>query len=128
MRLIVLLLAAALAGPAAADDIVFDANYRTARENAGTPTGAAYDLALGAALQAAGTFEPAIDACMAAHPDASGVLNGYFQFSTREQYQVVLRPKGPLASCIESALEGLAVPPPPSVPWFNVFVFNIGEG
>lgn len=131
MRLNVLISAALAASigtaAAAADpDAAFEANYQTARDNAGTTVGAAYDIVLGTALMTTGKPEPKLDACMAKHPGASGSLHGYVQFTTADRYDVVLRPQSPYATCIESALEGAAVPPPPSLPWFNVFVFNIG--
>jgi hypothetical protein len=124
MRPILLLLAAALAGPAAAADVVFDANYRSARDNAGTLEGAAFDRALGAAMEGSQRLRPATAACLEQHAGSRSNLHGYFQFAATGGYQVVLRPKSAFSDCMESALEGYELPKPPAFPWYNVFTFT----
>jgi hypothetical protein len=125
MRLPILLAAAAFALPVAAADNVFDANYRHARDNAGTPAGAAYDLALGTAMESSERLRPATTACLEQHAASRSDLHGYFQFSTRSTYQVVLRPKSAFSACMEAALEGYPLPAPPALPWYNVFTFTV---
>jgi hypothetical protein len=127
MRLTIFLAAAAFALPAAAADNVFDANYRQARENVATAAGAAYDRALSEAMERSTTVQPAMAACLDAHADTRGDLHGYFQFAAGGNYQVILRPNGAFADCVESALEGQSLPAPPKLPWYNQFVFTWGE-
>lgn len=115
-----------IATPAAADN-VFDANYRQARENAATTAGATYDQTLSDAMEASATVQPAMAACLDAHADAIIDLHGYFHFAAGGTYQVVLRPNGPFADCVESAMEGQSLPAPPTLPWYNEFVFSWGQ-
>lgn len=111
------------AGIAVAADGTFSQNETAARSNLQTQEGATYDRALGLALQASPEFEPNMTKCLEAHPGPQSV-HGYFHFTTPTAYQVVLQPSSEFADCLASALEGFAVPPPPSVPYFNSFTFS----
>lgn len=116
-RCLLLALAMAMATPALADES-FDANLATARQNLASETGAAYDRALGEAIEKAPGLAQALTACMEKFP-GNPPLQGYLHFSAPAAYTVVLAPAGPAASCLAKALEGRALPPPPSVPYFN---------
>lgn len=86
--------------------------------------GAAYDQALGAAMQAMPEVSSKMMDCLVENSDGPPVY-GYFEFTSATQYKVVLRPKSPLADCVTDALEGQSVPAPPSLPWLNVFELSL---
>ena len=108
---------------AVASDSEFRANEMAAQANVNTEAGAAYDYALGTAMQANPKFESGMTACLAKHPGEQSV-HGYFHFTSATQYQVVLEPGSAFSACLANALEGFTVPEPPSVPYFNSFAFS----
>lgn len=115
------------AGIGVAADSTFSQNEITAKSNLQTREGAAYDRALGLALQASPEFEPNMTKCLEAHPGKQ-VVHGYFYFTSAVAYQVVLQPHSEFSDCLAGALEGFAVPPPPSIPYFNSFTFSMDPG
>lgn len=94
-----------------------------AETNVQMVSGAVYDQELGTTLQKLPDFDTKITACLNANPGAQSV-HGYFEFQSKTQYRLVLEPKGPFADCLTNALEGRAVPAPPSVPYLNPFSFT----
>lgn len=122
-RALLLALALPFALPAAAVDAAFDANLALARQNLATVPGAAYDRALGEAIMKLPAITEAMSACQRKHPEDQD-LQGYFHFTTATAYRVVLAPASPFTACLAKALEGRALPAPPSLPWFNHFTFR----
>ena len=117
--LLALLLPAAL--PAAAD-ATYDANLALARQNLATVDGAAYDRTMATAMMGNPAVVEAVGACQRQHPPGPGQgVEGYFHFTSASSYTVTLVPAGPFATCLVKALEGRAMPAPPSLPWFNHF-------
>lgn len=123
LQALLLVMALPFALPALAADAAFDANLALARQNLATVPGAAYDRALGEAIMQLPAVAEAMGACQHKHPEDQK-LQGYFHFTSRTDYTVVLAPAGPFASCLGKALEGQALPAPPSLPWFNHFTFS----
>jgi len=113
----------ALGTPAGADQ-TFDAHLATARHNLATEAGAAYDLALGQAVEKVPAVTQAMTACLRKHP-GNHALQGYFHFTAPAAYTVMLAPAGPFAACLSKALEGQPLPAPPGVPYFNHFTFTV---
>ena len=106
---------------AAADQ--FSENEAIARKNLQTREGAAFDRALGMALQGMPEFEPRMTKCLIAHPGPQAV-HGYFHFTSKTEYQLELKPVSEFSKCFSDALEGFSVPAPPTVPYFNHFTFS----
>lgn len=123
LRALLLVVALPFVLPTAAADAAFDANLALARQNLATVPGAAYDRVLGEAIMPLPAVADAMRACQRKHPEDQK-LQGYFHFASRTAYTVVLAPAGPFASCLGKALEGQALPAPPSLPWFNHFTFS----
>ena len=109
--------------PAAAADPAADANLALARQNLATEEGAAFDREMGMAMMAIPAATEAVAACQRAHP-GHHELQGYFHFTSATDYRLVLAPQSPFADCLARALQGRAVPAPPSLPWFNHFTFR----
>jgi hypothetical protein len=108
---------------AAADDVDdFAASYAQAEANARTEAGGQFDFLLGASLQN-DVVMTAVTECVRLNPGPQDV-RGYFQFRSATEYEVVLAPGSAFATCLASALEGRAVPAPPSVPYLNPFTFS----
>jgi hypothetical protein len=101
----------------------FSVNEAIARQNLQTSEGAAFDRALGMALQGSPEFEPRMTECLVAHPGPQAV-HGYFHFTSKTEYQLELRPQSEFSKCFSDALEGFSVPAPPTVPYFNHFTFS----
>jgi hypothetical protein len=108
-------------GIAAADQ--FSENEAAAMRNLQTREGAAFDRALGMALQASPELEPRMTGCLVAHPGPQAV-HGYFHFTSMTEYTLELRPDSAFSRCFSEALEGLPVPAPPTAPYFNHFTFS----
>ena len=125
MKLKHLLLAAliSLSSPAIAEADRFSENEAIARANLQTTEGAAFDRALGMALQEMPELEPRMTKCLIAHPGPQAV-HGYFHFTSDTEYQLELRPLSDFSKCFSEALEGFSVPAPPTVPYFNHFTFS----
>lgn len=122
LGLLALVLCVPAAVCAATPDASYDANLAVARQNLATKAGQDYDRALGGAVMKLPAVAKAMGACQTRHPGDQSV-QGYFHFSAAGQYTVVLAPKGPFANCLTKALEGLSLPAPPRLPWFNHFTY-----
>lgn len=121
------LLLSAAAGAASTGDAAFEAKYREADANRRTAEGAAYDGAMARAFDTT-EVRAALGRCLQAHPGPQA-LRGYFTVFGVDAYQLELRPRGPLASCVERAIEGRrGVPLPPRTPWLNQFDFVVEGG
>ena len=101
----------------------FESNFAIAKKNAETGKGAAYDVALGTAMQKRADFAPKFKHCISSHPGHQAV-RGYFHFTSFTKYRLVLEPKSGFSVCLSKALEGQKVPAPPSVPYFNHFTVS----
>jgi hypothetical protein len=100
----------------------YEENYETAEENAATKPGAAYDNALGAAVQGTPGFMLVQRDCVIKNPGGPS-LHGYILIKSQTEYSVVLEPKGALADCIEATLTNRTLPVPPSTPYLNPVEF-----
>jgi hypothetical protein len=101
----------------------FEENYETAKENAATQSGTAYDNAVGAAVSVPG-FALAQRTCVVNNPGVVS-LHGYMLIKTPTEYSVVLEPKGPLADCIESTVTNRTLPAAPATPYLNPVEFAV---
>ena len=106
-----------------AKEKTFEENYETAKENAVTQSGAAYDNAVGAAVSVPG-FALAQRTCVVNNPGATS-LHGYMRIKSPTEYSVMLEPKGPLADCIENTIANRTLPAPPTTPYLNPVEFAV---
>lgn len=97
-----------------------------AQANALTTTGAAYDRTLSDFISALPKINDRFLACMASTPPPNEA-RGYFEFAMDGSYELVLRPEGPFAMCLQSLLEGHPLPAPPRLPYLNDFNFGDDE-
>lgn len=124
-RLLAAALALLVALPVAAAGDDYDVKLAEARENLASVEGNAFDRAIGAALQTPAQ-EAKWNACIeAAAPTGEIHLEGFFEFPETGAYHVELRPDTPFARCFGDAMEGVALPEPPSRPWYNHFTFTL---
>jgi hypothetical protein len=119
-RLISALLIVFLAA-SCAKQATFEENYDTAKANAATQSGTAYDNAVGTAVAVPG-FALAQRTCVVNNPGVVS-LHGYMRIKSPSDYSVVLEPKGPLADCIESTITNRTLPAPPTTPYLNPVEF-----
>lgn len=111
-------------GAVSASEDSFETNYAKAKANAATKEGAAYDAALGAAYEATPEFRGKVEECLLASPMPHDV-HGYFQFTSKTEFTVVLEPKDTFSDCLSRAMLGQSVPAPPRVPYLNPFTFTL---
>ena len=129
LNVIAAALAMAVAGQvqAGVPDAQFKANSALAASNAASKAGAAYDAALGKAIDASADFPVKATACLRQFP-GDHVVQGYFEIRSAANYRVVLQPDDGFGQCFSRALEGRALPVPPSLPYFNPFAFTNHPG
>jgi hypothetical protein len=96
----------------------FEENFQTAKQNAATASGAAYDNAVGAAVQGVPGYMLSVRTCMVNHP-GEHKLHGYLLINSPTNYMVVLEPKGPLADCVADVVANRTLPAPPTTPYLN---------
>ena len=96
----------------------FEGNYQLAKENATTASGAAYDDAVGTAVQGVPGYLLSLRNCMVKNP-GEHVLHGYMLIKSTTDYTVVLEPKGPFADCVARLMAHRTLPVPPSTPYLN---------
>lgn len=113
----------ALSTAACARQKSFDENYATARENAATTQGIAYDNAVGAVMQSTPALVLAQRECVIRNPGQPS-LHGYMLIKSPTDYSVSFEPKGALADCIEATFANYKLPTPPSSPYLNPVEFS----
>jgi hypothetical protein len=113
----------ALSIVACARQKTFDEKYATAKENAATTPGIAYDNAVGAVMQSTSAFVLAQRECVVKNPGQAS-LRGYMLIKSPTDYTVVLEPRGALADCIEATFASYKLPTPPSSPYLNPLEFS----
>ena len=106
-----------------AKQATFEENYETAKANAATQPGTAYDNAVSAAVAVPG-FALAQRTCVVNNPGVVS-LHGYIWIKSPSDYSVVLEPKGPLADCIDSTITNRTLPTPPTTPYLNPVEFVV---
>lgn len=96
----------------------FEEKLATSKANIATEEGKAYDAALSQALSVAGED---IIACYRANPGKKDA-HGFFEFDS-QGYTVTMRPQDAFTDCLEKAMEGRVLPPPPRTPYLNYASF-----
>ena len=96
----------------------FEEKLAVSKANIATEEGKAYDAALTQALGVAGKD---IIACYRANPGKKDA-HGFFEFDDKG-YTVTMRPQDAFTDCLEKAMEGRALPPPPRTPYLNYASF-----
>lgn len=96
----------------------FEEKLATSKANIATDEGKVYDAALSQALSVAGED---IIACYRANPGKKDA-HGFFEFDGKG-YTVTMRPQDAFSICLEKAMEGRDLPPPPRTPYLNYASF-----
>lgn len=96
----------------------FEEKLAISKANIATEEGKAYDAVLTQALSVAGED---IIACYRANPGKKDA-HGFFEFDDKG-YTVTMRPQDAFTDCLEKAMEGRVLPPPPRTPYLNYASF-----
>ena len=96
----------------------FEEKLAISKANIATEEGKAYDAVLSQALSVAGED---IIACYRANPGKKDA-HGFFEFDDKG-YTVTMRPQDAFTNCLEKAMEGRVLPPPPRTPYLNYASF-----
>jgi len=102
----------------ACSDGQFEADLRAAQENNRTAAGAEYSAKLTGAIHGDPAVVDKLRQCVEGK-HRSRTIRGYLHFTSSANYRVVLKPNNEFSQCISSALEGIKVPAPPTVPYFS---------
>jgi hypothetical protein len=117
-----LLLLIALAMAACARQKTFNENYATAKQNAATTQGVAYNNAVIAVIHSTPVFVVAQRQCVIRNPGQPS-LHGYMLIKSSTDYSLTLEPRGTLADCIGATFSHYKLPTPPSSPYLNPVEF-----
>ena len=101
----------------------FESKLETAKGNRNSEEGAAYDEALGKAMN----NEKVARAVLTCYRDNASTridLEGFFEIESEKEYAVALRPEGKFATCMERAYGGRTLPTPPDTPYLNHVEFK----
>jgi hypothetical protein len=101
----------------------FDADVAAAKANLATDEGEKYAVRIGRYFQTDAMRESK-RICLTEHPGQAGMYRGVYRFAADGSYKLEVRPDDELAACLVKIHENLDPPPPPSLPYVQMFEFE----